>query len=78
MVALLTGQPQQHQLLGQHVQNQEIKEGSWGRLKAGGIGGGIDCCTGHPPEDLILVGVNWRLAQSPRVSAGDLRRLELA
>ena len=28
--------------------------------------------------DLILVGVNWRLAQSPRVSAGDLRRLGLA
>ena len=28
--------------------------------------------------DLILVGVNWRLAQSPRVSAGDLARLELA
>jgi len=28
--------------------------------------------------DLILVGGNWRLAQSPRVSAGDLARLELA
>jgi Type II secretion system (T2SS), protein M subtype b len=28
--------------------------------------------------DLILVGVNLRLAQSPRVSASDLRRLELA
>ena len=28
--------------------------------------------------DLVLVGVNWRLAQSPRVTAGDLRRLELA
>src|SRR5260370_19553796 len=27
--------------------------------------------------DLVLVGVNYRLAQSPRVSAGDLRRLEL-
>jgi hypothetical protein len=28
--------------------------------------------------DLILIGANWRLAQSPRVSAGDLWRLDLA
>jgi len=46
MVAPLAGQRQQHQLLGQHVQNQEIKEGSWGRLKAGRIGGGIGSASG--------------------------------
>lgn len=27
--------------------------------------------------DVLLVGANWRLGQSPRVSAGELRRLEL-
>ena len=27
--------------------------------------------------DLILLGVNWRLNQSPHVQAGDLRRLEM-
>ena len=26
--------------------------------------------------DLILLGVNWRLNQSPHVQAGDLRRLD--
>jgi hypothetical protein len=28
--------------------------------------------------DVLLVGANWKLAQSPRVAPGDLRRLELA